>query len=107
LVSDVMSHVHRRVPQSVRADYGEHVAQTPDYQVSGNFPVAMLLGGEGLSKGQPAPDPLEPLPEARSAVSYRAEVRGSGAVAQGPGAVSAGEGGAAIRGNVGGDVRVG
>jgi uncharacterized caspase-like protein len=107
LVSDVMSHVHRRVPQSVRADHGEHVAQTPDYQVSGNFPVALLLGGQGLSKGQPAPDPLEPLPEARPAVSYRAEVRGSGAVAQGPGAVSAGEGGAAISGNVGGDVRVG
>jgi uncharacterized caspase-like protein len=107
LVSDVMSRVHRRVPQSVRADHGEHVAQMPDYQVSGNFPVALLLGGQGLSKGQPAPDPLEPLPEARPAVSYRAEVRGSGAVAQGPGAVSAGEGGAAISGNVGGDVRVG
>jgi hypothetical protein len=93
------------VPQSAQADWGED--QTPDYQVSGNFPVALLLGGQGLSKGQPAPDPLDPLPEARPAVSYRAEVRGSGAVAQGPGAVSAGEGGAAISGNVGGDVRIG
>ncbi len=107
LVSDVMSYVHRRVPQSVRADHGEHVEQTPDYQVSGNFPIALLLGGQGLSKGQPAPDPLEPLPEARPAVSYHAEVHGSGAVAQGRGAVAAGEGGAAIGGDVGGDVRIG
>jgi len=59
LVSDVMGHVHRRVPPSAQADWGQ--AQTPDYQVSGNFPVALLLGGKGLSKGQPAPDPLAPL----------------------------------------------
>jgi hypothetical protein len=56
LVSDVMSHVTRRVPHSVKADWGQ--VQEPDYQVSGNFPVALLLGGQGLSKGQPAPDPL-------------------------------------------------
>lgn len=59
LVSDVMGHVHRRVPQSARADWNQD--QTPDYQVSGNFPIALFLGGQGLSKGQPAPDPLEPL----------------------------------------------
>lgn len=59
LVSDVMGHVWRRVPSSARVDWG--VEQTPDYQVSGNFPVALLLGGKGLSKGQPAPDPLEPV----------------------------------------------
>ena len=56
LVSDVMSHVWRRVPESVKADWNE--VQEPDYQVSGNFPIALLLGGKGLSKGQPAPDPL-------------------------------------------------
>jgi hypothetical protein len=56
LVSDVMGHVTRRVPESVKADWGK--IQEPDYQVSGNFPVALLLGGQGLSKGQPAPDPL-------------------------------------------------
>jgi uncharacterized caspase-like protein len=60
LVSDVMSHVYRRVPPSTRADW--NAEQTPDYQVSGNFPVALLLGGKGLSKGQPAPDPLASLP---------------------------------------------
>jgi formylglycine-generating enzyme required for sulfatase activity len=57
LVSDLMSYVWRHVPQSARADWG--VEQDPDYQVSGNFPVALLLGGKGLSKGRPAPDPLE------------------------------------------------
>jgi uncharacterized caspase-like protein len=59
LVSDVMSHVWRHVPQSARADWDAE--QEPDYQISGNFPVALLLGGKGLSKGQPAPDPLEAL----------------------------------------------
>ena len=58
LVSDVMSHIWRRVPASARADWGQD--QQPDYQVSGNFPVALLLGGKGWSKGQSAPDPLQP-----------------------------------------------
>ena len=57
LVSDLMSHVWRHVPHSAQADWGAD--QTPDYQVSGNFPVALLLGGKGLARGQPAPDPLE------------------------------------------------
>jgi hypothetical protein len=57
LVSDVMSHVWRHVPRSARADWGGD--QTPDYQVSGNFPIALLLGGKAWSKGQAAPDPLE------------------------------------------------
>lgn len=56
LVSDVMSHVWRRVPTSARADWGAR--QEPDYMLTGNFPIALLLGGKGL-KGQPAPDPLE------------------------------------------------
>ena len=61
LVSDLMSYVSRRVPQSARAEY--NVAQTPVYEVSGeNFPVTLLLGGEGVTKGQPLPDPLTPLP---------------------------------------------
>ncbi|MBU0491132.1 MAG: caspase family protein [Chloroflexi bacterium] len=59
LVSDVMSHVYRHVPVSARAD--RNAEQTPDFQMSGNFAVALLLGGQGLSKGQPAPDPLAPI----------------------------------------------
>ena len=56
LVSDVMGHVYRRVPQTV-AEMGGGMQQ-PDYLVTGNFPIALLLGGQGLAKGQPAPDPL-------------------------------------------------
>ncbi len=56
LVSDVMSYVYRRVPESARKAYDK--PQTPDYQVSGNFPVALLLGGQGLAKGLTPPDPL-------------------------------------------------
>jgi len=56
LVTDVMSYVHRRVPQSVMQE--REAEQQPDYQLSGNFPVALLLGGKGLAKGAAAPDPL-------------------------------------------------
>jgi hypothetical protein len=86
LVSDVMSHVSRRVPQSAQAEYGQ--PQVPDYFVDGNFPIALLLGGKGLAKGEPAPDPLAPL-----------EDRGAGPVTVNTG------GGAHIGGNVtvGGD----
>jgi hypothetical protein len=104
LVSDVMSHVYRRVPQSVRADCGPYVEQTPDYQVSGNFPIALLLGGKGLSKGQLAPDPLEtPAIEAVQR-GYQARLVGNGAIAQGHRAVAAGAGGVAIGGDVQGGV---
>lgn len=59
LVSDVMSYVSRAVPRSAHDEYD--VSQTPVYQMSGeNFPVALLLGGEGVSKGRPLPDPLTP-----------------------------------------------
>jgi hypothetical protein len=60
LVSDVMSYIWRRVPESAMADWGQ--VQQPEYQVSGNFPVAVLLGGQGLDPGKPAPDPLDELP---------------------------------------------
>lgn len=66
LVSDVMSHVWRRVPTSASADWSKE--QQPDYQVSGNFPVALLLGGAGVSKGVTPPDPLAPLPAVTPAV---------------------------------------
>lgn len=59
LVSDVISYVWRRVPANAKADY--NAEQTPDYQVSGNFPIALLLGGKGLSNDQPPPDPLEEI----------------------------------------------
>ena len=61
LVSDIMGHVSRAVPASARAEYD--AAQTPVYQTSGeNFPVALLLGGKGISKGAPLPNPTAPLP---------------------------------------------
>ncbi len=69
--------------------------------------MALLLGSEGLSKGQPAPDPLEPLPGAKPLVSYHAEVHGSGVIAQGSGVTAAGDGGVAVGGNVGGDISIG
>jgi Caspase domain len=64
LVSDVMSFVWRKVPESAKAEYG--APQEPDYQVSGNFPIALLLGGKGITKGLSAPDPLAPLTSDRA-----------------------------------------
>ena len=52
-----MSHVYRNVPRSAITDWNKE--QVPNYQLSGNFPVALLLGGEGLPTGTTAPDPLE------------------------------------------------
>ncbi|MGD8960085.1 MAG: caspase family protein [Desulfobacteraceae bacterium] len=59
LVTDVMSHVYRHVPESAAADRQRE--QVPDYQLSGNFPVALLLGGKGLPQGAAPPDPLAPV----------------------------------------------
>lgn len=57
LVSDVMGFVTRTVPGSVRTAYG--LSQTPVFFVSGeNFPVAKLLGGKGMAKGERPPSPL-------------------------------------------------
>lgn len=67
LVSDLMGYVSRAVPKSAREEYD--VSQTPVYQMSGeNFPVALVLGGEGVGKGQPLPDPLT-MPPAGARVS--------------------------------------
>lgn len=96
LVSDILSYLHRTVAASAQAQY--HLPQQPDYRLTGNFPVALLLGGKGLDGGQAAPDPLAPLPA--TPATYQATNSGSGAIAQG-GAVAAGERGVAI----GGDAR--
>jgi uncharacterized caspase-like protein len=90
LVSDVMSYVWRHVPRSARVDWG--VEQEPDYQVTGNFPVALLLGGKGLSKSQLPPDPLESVASEDAASVIRGDeitvgnISGSTGVAIGRGA---------------------
>ena len=76
LVSDVMSHVWRRVPASARAE--ADAEQEPDYRVSGNFAVALLLGGKGLSKGVAAPDPLLTPAGPAPAASVTQTMGGSG-----------------------------
>jgi len=87
LVSDVMGHVWRRVPESAKADWGSE--QTPDYQVSGNFPVALLLGGKGLSKGRPAPDPLELPIEERPRAGQSVQIAVGSYIAQASGGSTA------------------
>jgi tetratricopeptide (TPR) repeat protein len=48
LITDIMSHVTRRVPESAWNDWGQE--QDPSHHMmSINFPIALLLGGEGKS----------------------------------------------------------
>lgn len=63
-VTDVMSWVTHQVKKSA-AEEGRD--QTPVMRTSGVFPVAQLIGGQGLAKGLGSttpPDPLAPLPSA-------------------------------------------
>lgn len=86
LVSDIMSHVTRRVPESAQRDWGAE--QTPDYQVSGNFPIALLRGGKGITAGsaaQPAPElvPAQPVtPAAEPSPALRMARRALGILEQ-------------------------
>ncbi|MCM8611762.1 caspase family protein [Accumulibacter sp.] len=102
LVSDLISHVDRRVPASARE---QGVEQTPDHRLTGNFPVALVLGGNGLAKGRAAPDPLSPLPSTR--VSRKAKLRGDGVTAQGDGAIAGGRGAVFIGGGNAGRIDTG
>ena len=95
LTSDVASHIYRTVADSAHTMWNRE--QTPQMQMTGIFPVAMLLGGKGVTKGTTPPDPLQPMP-----ASIHIENSGSGAVAHGDGAVAAGERGVAIGGAVSG-----
>jgi len=88
LVSDVMGHVWRHVRKSAEA---LGVEQTPDYQVSGNFPIALLLGGKGLAKGQPAPDPIRSHQEEAGAGAGRITDTVGGAYIEGNVSVGSGD----------------
>lgn len=63
-VSDLIGHVARRVSDVVAAEFNN--SQTPQFLLNGeNFPVALVLGGKGVSKGELAPKP-EDLPVLQS-----------------------------------------
>lgn len=98
-VTDVMSWVTHQVKKSAREEGRD---QTPVMRTSGVFPVAQLMGGQGVAKGLGAtpPDPLAPLP------SVNVEV-GSGAAAVGDNNMVVGERGVHAAGNVGGPIVTG
>lgn len=60
LVSDLLSYVYRHVPATARQETGSE--QQPDGRLTGNFAIALLLGGKGLAAGAIPPSPVEPLP---------------------------------------------
>ena len=89
-VTDVMSWVTHQVKKSAR-DQGRD--QTPVMKTSGVFPIAQLIGGQGVAKGlgQLPPDPLEPLPPAGQTTTFNQQ----GQTVTGP------------QVNVGGDAQIG
>ena len=106
LVSDIVSHIHRRVPDSARFDW--QADQHPWCEVSGNFPVALLLGGKGLGANETAPDPLQlKLPPERTGTSFHGKVTGPGALAQGPNSTALGQGAMIIHGDNKGNANTG
>lgn len=66
-VADLLGYVWRAVPESAQREYGK--PQHPDGQLSGNFPVALLLGGNGTPDGKSPPDPLAELPDEKNKTS--------------------------------------
>ncbi len=66
-VTDVMSWVTHKVKRSAKEQGRD---QTPVMRTSGVFPVAMLIGGQGVAKGLGGtpPDPLASLPDPSVAV---------------------------------------
>lgn len=58
-VTDVMSWVTHKVKQSAKEQGRD---QTPVMRTTGVFPVAQLIGGQGLAKGLTPPDPMEFAP---------------------------------------------
>lgn len=71
-VTDVMSWVTHQVKKSAKAQERD---QTPVMRTSGVFPVAQLIGGQGVAKGmgQLPPDPLAPLPQVSPTVTFNQE----------------------------------
>ena len=57
LTSDLVSHVQRRVRESSLGE-GHTTPQEPHSLLTGSFPVALVLGGRGIKKGELAPSPL-------------------------------------------------
>ena len=107
LVSDVLGYVYRQVPASAQAQW--KCEQQPDGRMTGNFAVALLLGGKGLAKGEAAPDPIADQEAATTSgmgSSTSIHVAGSGAAAADSG-VAAGAGGVAVGGDVHGGITIG
>ncbi len=71
-VTDVMSWVTHEVKKSAKS---EGVEQTPVMRTTGVFPVAQLIGGQGVAKGlgEAPPDPLAPLPATGPVTTFNQE----------------------------------
>lgn len=61
LVTEVMDYVARKVPETTASE--RNVPQTPVFKFNGTaFPIALIMGGIGVTKGNKFPDPFDSLP---------------------------------------------
>ena len=101
-VYDVLSYLDHKVPSEVATRLRQ--SQHPEFEARGSFAIARLLGGNGVSKGLPAPEPgLANLP----GPTMQASITGSGAIAQGAGARAVGAGGVMLGGDSSGNINMG
>jgi hypothetical protein len=97
-----MSWVTHEVKKSAQ---NENVNQTPVMRTTGVFPIAQLIGGQGVAKGLGgiAPDPLAPLPQVGQTTTFNQEGQTvSGTQVNAGGDVNVGQIGDSI--NAGGNV---
>ena len=73
-VGELMSYVTHHVSKTAN---NEGRKQTPVMRTTGIFPVALLMGGEGLSKSAEPPNPYAPLPEINEPVASSRKNRNS------------------------------
>jgi hypothetical protein len=105
-VADLALHTRQMVPQRTK----ERQHPILHFEQADNFVLAYYAGGDSEPKALPfAQEPIiEEEPGAlRAQVSYQAQLRGSGAIAQGPGSTAVGERGVYVGGNVGGSINSG
>ena len=73
LVTDMMSFVAREVPESVYKEHGK--SQNPRFKFDGSsFPIALIKGGKGLSKGESVPEVVDPTKQTLAEVEQAASV---------------------------------
>jgi hypothetical protein len=105
-VADLALHTRQMVPQRTK----DRQHPVLHFEQADNFVLAYYAGGDSEPRALPfahAPIIEEQPGALRAQASYRAELKGSGAIAQGTDSTAVGERGVYVGGNVGGSINTG